>query len=152
MNKQEQFQSELNMLLDKMTLLSQDTFKAELPDYKSSEVHTVEFIGKHADSNVTTIANSLYVTKGAVSKMSKRLINKGLIESYRDKDNQKERYFHLTPKGQEVFDIHERLTKQIMQRDESVFKDNADQIKVVLKFLKTYNIYLDKELSETKNK
>lgn len=148
MDKQAQFQAELNTLFDKMTMLDQAGFKKELPDYKPAEVHTVEFIGKHHHANVTMIANTLYVTRGAVSKMSKRLIKKDLIESFQTEDNQKEIYFRLTTKGQEVFNIHERLTKRVRQRDAEVFEQNSDQVVTVLDFLQKYNNFLDKQLEK----
>ena len=48
-----------------------------LKGYKSSEVHCIEYIAKNADPNVTKLAESFYVTRGAISKMAKKLIKKG---------------------------------------------------------------------------
>ena len=95
MTAQQQFYGELKTLLDKMQLLDQAEMQAKLAGFKPAEVHTIQYIGQHTGANVTAIAAGLYVTRGAVSKMTKRLIRRELIEKYQSPENQKEVYFRL---------------------------------------------------------
>ena len=96
MKKEEQVMMGLRDLLNKMASLNKSKMKDSFDDYKSSEVHCIEYIGRNVDSNVTKLAESFYVTRGAISKLTKKLIKKGIIESYQKPDNKKEIYFSLT--------------------------------------------------------
>ncbi|MDF2722712.1 MAG: MarR family transcriptional regulator, partial [Paenibacillus sp.] len=99
MNKEEQVMTGFRDLYNKMVWLNKDKMETSLKGYKSSEVHCIEYIGKHADSNVTKLAESFYMTRGAISKITQKLIKKGLIENYQKSDNKKEIYFRLTEQG-----------------------------------------------------
>ncbi len=87
-----------------------------LRGYKSSEVHCIDYIGRNADSNVTKLAESFYMTRGAISKLTKKLIKKGVIQSYQKPDNKKEIYFRLTEPGKAIYKIHEELHKEFRER------------------------------------
>ena len=99
MNKEEQVIMGFRDLYNKMASLNKVKMKDSLKDYKSSEVHCIEYIGSNADSNVTKLAESFYMTRGAISKLTKKMIEKGIIESYQKPDNKKEIYFRLTEQG-----------------------------------------------------
>ena len=96
MNKEEKVISGFRDLLNKMIWLNKIKMEDSLKDYKSSEVHCIEYIGKNAGPNVTRLAEAFYMTNGAISKLTKKLIKKGLIESYQKPGNKKEIYFKLT--------------------------------------------------------
>ncbi|TKI89432.1 MarR family transcriptional regulator, partial [Bacillus cereus] len=85
-------------------------------------VHCIEYIENNADSNVTQLAEAFYVTRGAISRMTKKLIQKGLVESYQKLENKKEIYFKLTEQGKEIYKIHENLHKEFQERDKGVFE------------------------------
>ena len=63
---------------------------------KPSEVHCIEAIQELNEPNVRRLTEALFMTRGAVSKLTKRLEQRGLIESYKNPDNKKEVYFRLT--------------------------------------------------------
>lgn len=67
MNKQEQVIRDFRDLFNKMAWLNKMKMEDRLKGVKPSEVHCIETIGKNADSNVTRIAESLYMTKGAIN-------------------------------------------------------------------------------------
>jgi DNA-binding MarR family transcriptional regulator len=73
----------------------------------SSEVHTLVAIGKNSGLNLTDISVAMNVSKSAVSKFVKKLLNKGLIQKRNEEKNKKEVVFYLTLKGQTVFAGHE---------------------------------------------
>ncbi len=73
------------------------------------EIHLIECIGKHPESNVTELAEILGNTKGAVSQMAKKLEKKGLICKEKRGKNQKEIFLTLTEHGRDAFLSHEKL-------------------------------------------
>ena len=87
----------------------------------SSEIHTLCAIGNNPGINITDLSAQLGVTKGAISKMAKRMEEKGLIERHHKPGNDKEILLDLTPKGKKVHLGHreyhakefERLSAQI---------------------------------------
>lgn len=99
MNKKEQTTTEFRVLFNKLAWLNKQKMEEALKEYKPSEVHCIESIGKSVDPNVTKLAESLYMTRGAISKITKKLIKKDVIESYQKPENKKEIYFKLTEQG-----------------------------------------------------
>ncbi|MEC2520336.1 helix-turn-helix domain-containing protein, partial [Bacillus cereus] len=81
MNKEEQVMNGFRELYNKLVWLNKDKMEEGLKGFKSSEVHCIEYIENNADSNVTQLAEAFYVTRGAISRMTKKLIQKGLVES-----------------------------------------------------------------------
>ena len=150
MNKQEQVIAGFRDLLNKIILLNKSKMEDSLKGYKPSEVHCIEYIGKNTDSNVTKLALAFYMTNGAISKMTKKLIKKGLIESYQKPDNKKEIYFRLTEQGKRIYNIHKELHKEFQKRDKVIFeKVTEEQFSIMLDFLKKYNKHLDTEIKKT---
>ncbi|GAA4846825.1 MarR family transcriptional regulator [Paenibacillus vulneris] len=149
MNKQEQVVMAFRDLFNKMVYLNKSKMEDSLKGYKPSEVHSIEYIGRNADSNVTKLAEAFYMTRGAISKLTKKLINKGLIESYQKPDNKKEIYFRITEQGKVIYKIHEELHKQFQERDQAVFEQvTEEQFDSMLSFLETYCRHLDAEIKK----
>ncbi len=149
MNKEEQVMMELREVFNKMAWLNKSKMEESLKGYKSSEVHYIECIGRNVDSNVTKLAESLYMTRGAISKMTKKLIEKGIIESYQKPDNKKEIYFRLTEEGQRIYKVHEKLHKEFEKRDKAVFEQiTEEQFDSMLSFIEKYNRHLDAEIKK----
>ena len=149
MNKEEQVIMGFTDLVNKLASLNKFKMKDSFNGYKSSEVHCIESIGRNADSNVTKLAKSFYVTRGAISKITKKLIKKGLIESYQKPDNKKEIYFRLTEQGEAINKVHEKLHKEFRERDKAVFEQvTGEQFDVMLNFLEKYSRHLDAEIEK----
>ncbi|OOM71035.1 MarR family protein [Clostridium puniceum] len=149
MNKEEQVIMGFRDLLNKMAWLNKFKMEDSLKDYKSSEVHCIECIGKNVDSNVTKLAESFYMTRGAISKMTKKLIKKGIIESYQKPDNKKEIYFRLTEQGQVIYNVHEEMHKEFQERDKAIFDQVTEaQFDSMLSFVEKYSNHLDAEIKK----
>lgn len=147
MSKDEQVIIGFRELFNKMAWLNKVKMEDCLKGYKAAEVHYIECIGKNDDSNVTKLAECLYMTRGAISKMTKKLIEKGIIESYQKPENKKEIYFRLTEHGKRVYQIHEDLHKQFQQRDQVVFEQvTEEQFDSMLRFIEKYSQHLDSEI------
>ncbi|HBC97127.1 MAG TPA: MarR family transcriptional regulator [Clostridium sp.] len=149
MNKEEQVLMGFWDIFNKKIWLDGFKMKASLKDYKPSEVHCMEYIEKNADSNVTKLAKAFYITRSAVSKLTKKLIEKGLVESYQKPDNKKEIYFRLTKQGKTINKVHEKLHKEFQERDRVVFEQiTEEQYDSMLNFVEKYNRHLDAEIKK----
>ncbi|AZI46517.1 MULTISPECIES: MarR family transcriptional regulator [Bacillus] len=149
MDKKEQLLTDFRDFFNKMVWLNRLKMEESLKGHKPSEVHCIEFIKKIEDANVTKLAESLYMTRGAISKLTKKLINKGLIESYQKPLNKKEIYFRLTEQGKVIYKIHEELHKEFQERDKIVFEQVTDeQFDTMLNFVETYSRHLDSEIKK----
>jgi DNA-binding MarR family transcriptional regulator len=149
MNKEEQVIRGFRDLYNKIVWLNKDKMEDRLKGFKPSEVHCIEFIEQNADSNVTKLAESLYMTRGAISKITRKLMDKGLIESYPKPDNNKEFYFRLTDQGRVIYTIHEDLHREFRERDKAVFEQiTREQLDSMLSFVDKYNKHLDAEVQK----
>ncbi len=149
MNKEEQVMMNFRDLYNKLVWLNKFKMENSLKGYKSSEVHCIEYIGRNADSNVTKLAEAFYMTSGAISKLTKKLIKKGIIESYQRPDNKKEIYFRLTSQGQAIYKIHEELHKEFQERDSAVFEQiTEEQFDNMLRFVERYSRHLNSEIKK----
>lgn len=149
MNKEEQVMNGFRELYNKLVWLNKDKMEEGLKGFKSSEVHCIEYIENNADSNVTQLAEAFYVTRGAISRMTKKLIQKGLIESYQKSENKKEIYFRLTEEGKEIYKIHENLHKEFQERDKAVFEQvTEEEFDSIISFVEKYSRHLDAEIKK----
>lgn len=99
MNKEEQVIVGFRDLFNKMVWLNKDKMEDSLKGYKPSEVHCIEYIERNVDSNVTKLAESLYMTTGAISKITKKLIKKALSKATRSWITRKKSILGLLRKG-----------------------------------------------------
>jgi DNA-binding MarR family transcriptional regulator len=101
-----------------------------------AEVHCVDWIGRLENANVTRIAGRMSMTRGAISKIAKRLMAKGLIESYRLPGDNKAVYFRPTAGGWRVFEAH-RKCHDMAQHERAVLLAaySEEEKAVVLRFL-----------------
>lgn len=149
MNKEEKIIVGFRDLYNKIVWLNKDKMEDNLKGYNSSEVHCIEYIEKNVDSNVTKLAESFYMTRGAISRITKKLIKKGLIESYQKSDNKKEIYFRLTEQGKVIYKIHEDLHKEFEERDKVVFDQvTEEEFDSILSFVEKYSRHLDTEIKK----
>ena len=89
------------------------------------------------------------MTRGAISKMTKKLIKKGVIESYQKPDNKKEIYFRLTEQGKAINKVHEELHKEFQERDKAVFEQvTEEEFDSMLDFVEKYSRHLDAEIKK----
>jgi DNA-binding MarR family transcriptional regulator len=101
-----------------------------------AEAHCIDRIGSIEKPNVTKVAKELGLTRGAISKISKKLLDKLLIESYQDPNNRKEIYFRLTRNGKDIFRKHQSIHKEVRNEWLSLFERYSDfEQAVILRFL-----------------
>lgn len=73
-----------------------------------SEIHTIEAIGLNQGTKVTQLAETMGVTKAAISQIVRKLEKKKYIQKYKGQENQKEVLLRLLKKGHVVYRGHKR--------------------------------------------
>ncbi len=132
-------------IYEKEEVLGKLAFKGEYENYGVSEMHCIDLIGKIKDPNVTKISQSMNMTRGAIRKISKKLLNTNLIEKYKKPDNDKEIYFKLTELGEKLYKHHEIKHKKWEERNDIFFNNiSKEDQEIVANFLIKFNNYLDK--------
>ena len=148
MEKSEQIMSGITDLNNKLLLLRKPIMEKAMTGFSLSEIAYMEYIALHPDANVTRLAAALYMTRGAISKITKKLEKKGMITSYQKPDNKKELYFALTAEGQKIDAIHRQLHQDFLAADQKVFSAFSDsELTTVLRFVDAYNQHLNQELN-----
>lgn len=149
MKEQELLLKEISLMLERQDMLSKLTESSCLDEYGYSETHCIDFIGRLELPNVTKIAEHMGMTRGAISKMTKKLLAKGLIEKYTLETNKKEIYFKLTDQGKLLFDEHAKRHRMWEKRDmEFLEKYGKEEVDVLYKFMKEFNGYLEQQIEE----
>ncbi|AUM98490.1 MarR family transcriptional regulator [Clostridium botulinum] len=132
-------------IYEKEEILGKIAFRGEYEKYGVSEIHCIDFIGKIENPNVTKISENMNMTRGAISKICKKLLNSKLIDKYKKPENDKEIYFKLTKSGEELYKRHEIKHKQWEERNNNFFKNvDREEQEIVASFLKKFNNFLDK--------
>lgn len=129
----------LKKLID-IIQLSQEMNKKSFQDIYNglniNEVHTIDYIKRNTNPNVTSISSNLNITRGGATKMTKKLISKGYISEYKIAENKKEKYFTLTKSGEEIFIKHEKNHEESLKRDSKLFNAFTETEKhIIAKFL-----------------
>lgn len=139
--------------LEKQDLLSRLTEAEILHGYGYSEIHCIAAIGELSRPNVTRIAERMKMTRGAVSKITRRLTAHGLSESYSLPENKKEVYFRLTPEGQSLYQEHKCRHSLWEQRDAAFFsRYTKAELEGIEAFMTSFNNYLETKIQETGGK
>jgi DNA-binding MarR family transcriptional regulator len=81
----------------------------DLPRLTLTEFHVIRCIGETKLINASGIYRQMKITRGGISKITMRLRQKKLIETYRQDGNRKEIFYNLTPLGEKAFLLHETV-------------------------------------------
>ncbi|MBU5210207.1 MarR family transcriptional regulator [Heyndrickxia oleronia] len=143
MDKRQQLMSELMDLCNEIIWLNKPELESALDGYTLSEIELIENISLIPNANVTKLAAASYMTRGAISKLTKKLIAKNIIESYQNAENKKEIYFRLTTNGQKINNVHQELHRTFLERDKEVFKNMTDDdFNTIFRFIGRYRQHL----------
>lgn len=135
--------------MEKQEILSKLTEDEKLHGYNYSEIHTIAAIGDLENPNVTQIANFMNVTRGAISKITKKLLEQNLIESYQRDGNKQKIFFRLTESGQFLYDEHAKRHNLWLKRDDAfIERFDLKTIEQIEEFMKAFNDYLQTQIEE----
>lgn len=140
---------QLQELYEKQDILARLTTNGLFSGLGFSEVHCLSVIEALEEPNATQIASAMQVTRGAVSKIIKKLADKHVIEVFQKPVNKKEKYIQLTPLGAEIEQAHQKAHHAWQQRDTQFLQSiQADEQAVVSSFLTRFNHYLEQLIKE----
>ncbi len=107
-------------------------------DWTLTQLHIVSAIKKKGSGNNTSLSETLNVSKPAITKAIKKMLEKNVIVETRQKGNQKEVHYLLTDFGEQLAYIHERLHKQAKNRYLHILDNfNSNELDTITTFLKT---------------
>ena len=105
-----------------------------------SEMHMIQFVGKHEKSTVTVIAQAMDKTVSACSQMVTRLRKKKLFNQIRNSENNREYHLELTEHGWIVFNAHEEFENFCLKRTyEKVNAFSVEELRTYIKIQKKLN-------------
>ncbi len=146
MDKRMNLISEMLDLANEITWLNKPKLEEALKGYPLNEIELMEKIAKIPDPNVTKLAAASYLTRGAVSKQTKKMLAKNLIASYQKSDNKKELYFRLTEEGERLNARHQKLHQEFLNEHEIVFAQmSPDEFDAVFRFIGRFREHLKKQ-------
>lgn len=91
-----------------------------------SELHVMGVLAEHGDANVTTVAEMLGITKGAVSQTISRLVKKGMVTKERDSLNKNELKVQFTPAGRTAINAFARIRENTGRRHDAYLSGLTD--------------------------
>ncbi len=119
------------------------SFGTGVPMYRR-EIHTIQAIGKNPGINITTLAEHMGVTKGAVSQTIKKLIKKGLVNKAYAPGNAKEVLPELTDLGWIGFNNHEKFHMEALTIAREYFGDDFEnKFEAIEAVMTDLNVILD---------
>jgi DNA-binding MarR family transcriptional regulator len=135
------------------SIQEKEFLKGHPEHFHPTEIHFLELINKLDEANVTKLAEASQMTKGGVSKLTKKLLQQGAIESYQKSGNKKEIHFQLTALGQAFVSRHEQLHALWKTRDESFYAQfSGEELHTIRHFLESYKAHLEQEISRMDEK
>lgn len=116
----------------------------ELIGYDNSELNCLDCIGRMKNPNVTKIAEAMNMTKGAISKIIRKLSDKGTLVDYQLDGNRQKVYYALSDKGKKLFDAHENRHRQWNEREVAFFRtlpeaDREGAIRFFIAYIREMN-------------
>lgn len=144
---------ELLQLVLEYTNLSDETDKLHSRDnlsgYDNSELNCLDAIGRMEHPNVTALAEEMRMTKGAISKILRKLSDKGAVESYQLGANRQKVFYRLTDIGQVLFDAHRERHRGWEERELSFFRSlPEEELAAAIRFFSDYNTDLRARLGK----
>lgn len=152
MSKENKLTQSLTKTYNTLTYLNNKQLKEYLKGYQFSELHCIAYIETIEDANVTKLAEALHMTRGGISKLTKKLIKEKAIETYQSPNNKKEIYFKLTDLGKEMSLRHKEVHRIWEERDKAIYNLIPDEEKeVIINFLEKFNDHLEMEIKKMEN-
>ena len=115
-----------------------------------SEIHTIDFIGRNAGINITELASVQGVTKGAVSQLVRKLVEKEMVVRMKDERSDREVLLMLSPTGKVAYEAHKafhaRIDPALM---ELVAQASEEQLTFMKAVFKAIDRFCDQVLTES---
>ena len=101
---------------------------------------------------MTTLAKALGLTKGAISKTIRKLMDKHLVESYMLDGNRQKIYYRVTPDGKEIKEKHDMRDNSWRQvNQEFLSRLSEKELRNAAHYLRQYNEFLEQIIQRELN-
>lgn len=108
-----------------------------------TQFHIVALLKENELMNNTILARELDISKPAVTKATKKLLEHGIIIEKQNEGNKKKIFYVLTEKGEMMAAIHEKLHKNAEEQYLSLLDSfNKEQLETIILFLQTLTSHL----------
>ncbi|PAD14661.1 MarR family transcriptional regulator [Shouchella clausii] len=105
-------------------------------DWTLTQLHIVAIVKEQERANNTMLAEHLNVSKPAITKAVKKLLDQQILEKTQLADNKKEVYYRLTKSGEMLTFIHSQLHEQARNRYMRIFAEfNSTELETIIRFL-----------------
>lgn len=105
-------------------------------DWTLTQLHIVSAIKAQGSANNTFLSETLNVSKPAITKAIKKMLDKNVIVETRQEANQKEIHYLLTAFGEQLSSIHEQLHEKARNRYLRLLDSfNTDELETIITFL-----------------
>ena len=144
---------ELLRLVLEYTNLSDESDKLHSRDtlsgYDNSELNCLDAVGRMEQPNVTALAEEMRMTKGAISKILRKLSDKGAVEPYQLGTNRQRIFYRLTDTGHVLFDAHRERHRGWEERELLFFRSLSEEEQAgAIRFFTDYNTDLRARLGK----
>jgi len=113
-----------------------------------SELNLITLIGEHENINITELAAKYGATKGAVSKMVKKLAAKNIVQKSRLLDNEKEVLLSLTDLGAALFkEKKHHLDLLAEEMSEQFAALNDEHVQIFFNIFESMEAHIDEHLN-----
>ncbi|MCP4114306.1 MAG: MarR family transcriptional regulator [Desulfobacteraceae bacterium] len=130
------------LFLNKYDLVSKKAFDFNGVTLFPAEIHTLDFIRRRRVTYVSQIAKETGITRGAASKVTLRLKNKGLITQNPDRRNKSRQLLKTTSRGEGACEAHgahhEKLDRQFHAFFNSLDTGRMETINSLFKMMDTW--------------
>ncbi|MDR1617673.1 MAG: MarR family transcriptional regulator [Treponema sp.] len=117
-----------------------------------AEVYLLEAVKAREGANVGELAQYLGMTSGAISQVTKKLLDKGLIEAYKKPGNRKEVFSRLTSLGERICEGHQKHHENMAGvLHEFMSRLNRKQTQMVFDFLDAVSQGIEREIEKARN-
>jgi DNA-binding MarR family transcriptional regulator len=129
-----------------MFLENRSRFEFEGMRLFPSELHLMLMLGEDRTANVTSMAERLGITKGAVSQTLSRLVKKGILVKERDPSRKNALDLSFTPLGRRALRHAARLRESVHARHARILEQfGKDEKKIIRRFLSRVERALSQE-------
>lgn len=113
------------------------------------ETQFIQAVGRNPGINVTGLASTIGVTKGAISQMTQKLVEKGLVKKDKNSENNKEVLLILTETGKEVFQQSENAYYELFSKmGKQIDNLTVDQVNIVMESFNITEEYIQSKIDE----
>ena len=115
-----------------------------------SEIHTIDAIGSHPGINMTRLATLQGITKGAISQVVRKLVERKMVIRMKDETSDRDVLLMLSPQGKTAFEHHKDFHSQVDPNLLQIIQDaDESQIQFIDTLLRAIDKFCDRRMEET---